>query len=68
MGTKKAPRGAGHPWCSGRDLNPDTLRHMHLKHACLPFHHLSEHKEVGRWKAARQAQVKSVFPTLANRP
>jgi hypothetical protein len=41
---------------------------MHLKHACLPFHHLSEHKEVGRWKAARLAQVKSVFPTLANRP
>ena len=27
--------------CSGRDLNPDALRHMHLKHACLPFHHLS---------------------------
>jgi hypothetical protein len=41
---------------------------MHLKHACLPFHHLSEHKEGGRWKLARLAQVKSVFPTLAKRP
>ncbi len=26
-------------WCDGRDLNPQALRHMHLKHACMPFHH-----------------------------
>ncbi len=26
-------------WCAKGDLNPHTLRHMHLKHACLPFHH-----------------------------
>lgn len=25
--------------CRGRDSNPHSLRHVPLKHACLPFHH-----------------------------
>ena len=28
-------------WCSGGESNPHALRHMPLKHACLPFHHPS---------------------------
>ena len=27
-------------WCRRGDLNPHSSRHMHLKHACLPFHHI----------------------------
>lgn len=27
-------------------MNPYTFRHMHLKHACLPFHHLSSKGQV----------------------
>ena len=26
-------------WCARKDLNLHTLRHMLLRHACLPFHH-----------------------------
>lgn len=26
--------------CRRGDLNPHSSRHMHLKHACLPFHHI----------------------------
>jgi hypothetical protein len=26
-------------WCTRLDLNQHAVKHMHLKHACIPFHH-----------------------------
>jgi CheY-like chemotaxis protein len=36
-GLASVARAASEGWCSGRDLNPHTLRHTPLKRACLPI-------------------------------
>ena len=48
-------------------MNPDTLRHMHLKHACLPFHHLSNLRKVESGTPGHQCKKKAFVPTLAKR-
>ena len=36
-------------------MNPHALRHMPLKHACLPFHHPSDRLRPDKLLAARTA-------------
>src|SRR3989338_4315191 len=31
-------------WCAGEDLHLHALRHMHLKHTCILFHHPRKYK------------------------
>ena len=53
-------------WCSGGDSNPHGSLHMHLKHACMPFHHPSG--EYGRNNSKPPAQNASTFFTFFRPP
>ena len=47
--------------CPEPDSNQHTLRHMHLKHACLPFHHRGRQVQMYAFFEKKQSLGRTFF-------